>query len=58
MENTIRFMNTKEVAKALGCCIPTARRIMKRPDFPLVRTGKNMRVSEQAFVKWADSRHI
>lgn len=54
----LRFLNTEEVAKALGCSLPTARNIMRRVDFPLIRVGKNMKVSQQAFLKWAESRHI
>ena len=45
----IKFMNTKQVAQALGCSMPTARQIMMRADFPLIRVGKNYKVSEQAF---------
>lgn len=63
MEKTLEkeemvFLNTEQVAAALHCSIVTARRVMKRPDFPLVRVGKNMRVSRQAFLKWAESRRI
>lgn len=59
MDNeNITFLNSKEVAKALGCSLPTARNIMRRPDFPLVRAGKNMRVSKTAFLKWAESRRV
>ena len=54
----IVFLSSKDVAKALGCSLPTARQIMKRPDFPLIRCGKNMRVSYDAFIKWAESRRI
>lgn len=54
----IKFLNTKEVAEALGCSLPTARKIMRRPDFPLIRAGKNMRVSQIAFIKWAETRRI
>ena len=54
----IKFLGTKDVAKALGCSLPTARRIMRRPDFPLIRCGKNMRVSLQAFERWSESRRI
>ena len=57
-KNDVQFLNTKEVAKALGCSLPTARKIMRRPDFPLIRAGKNMRVSEMAFIKWAETRRI
>lgn len=54
----IVFLSTKEVAKALGCSLPTARKIMRRPDFPLIRVGKNMRVSQQSFIKWAEFRRV
>lgn len=59
MENKdIKFLGTKDVAKALGCSLPTARRIMRRPDFPLIRCGKNMRVSALSFMKWAECRRV
>ena len=56
METTIKFMNTKEVAKVLGCSLPTARRIMQREDFPLIRVGKNMKVSPEALRDWTKNR--
>ena len=52
------FMTSVDVAKALGCSLPTARALMKRRDFPLIRVGKNMKVSYDAFVKWSEERHI
>ena len=52
------FLSTKDVADALGCSLPTARKIMRRPSFPLIRVGKNMRVSKSAFLKWSESRRI
>nr|WP_294666443.1 hypothetical protein [uncultured Ruminococcus sp.] len=39
----IKFMNTKQVAQALGCSMPTARQIMMRADFPLIRVAKTTR---------------
>lgn len=54
----IRFLNTTEVAKALGCSLPTARQIMLRYDFPLVRVGRAMKVEESAFLEWASKRRI
>ncbi len=50
MDKTIKFMNTKEVAQALSCSLPTARRIMQREDFPLIRVGKNMKVNAEVFI--------
>lgn len=54
----IKFMNTKQVTQALGCSMPTARQIMMRADFPLIRVGKNYTVSEQAFVEWSKKRRV
>lgn len=59
MDERIRFLNTKEVAQALGCSLPTARNIMlKSADFPLLRIGKNYRVNEQAFIEWSKKRRV
>lgn len=58
MDEKLRFMNTKEVAEALGCSLPTARNLMMRADFPLVRVGKNFKVSEQAFIEWSKKRRV
>ena len=30
----------------------TARQTMSRQDFPLIKAGKNYRVSEKAFAEW------
>lgn len=54
----IIFLDTKEVAKFLGCSVPTARQIMYRQDFPLIKVGKNLRVEKTALKKWAQHRHI
>lgn len=54
----IKFMNTKQVAQALDYSMPTARQIMMRADFPLIRVGKNYKVSEQAFVEWSKKRRV
>lgn len=59
MDEKIKFLNTKEVAEALGCSLPTARNIMlKSADFPLLRIGKNFRVNEQAFIEWSKKRRV
>lgn len=52
----ITFYNTNDVAKMLGCTPPTARAIMYRADFPLIRVGKALKVSKAAFEKWASER--
>ena len=58
MKAQIKFLSTKEVAEALGCSLPTARSIMMRADFPLVRVGKNFKVNEQAFIEWSKNRRV
>lgn len=57
-QNNLRFLSTKEVAEALGCSLPTARKVMYRADFPLIRVGKNFKVSEQAFIDWSSCRRF
>ena len=58
MNEPIRFMNTKDVAKSLGCSLPAARAVTMRADFPLIRVGKNYKVSEKAFLEWSDKRRV
>lgn len=53
MSVEIKFIGTKEVAEALGCSLPTARNIMLRADFPLIRVGKNLKVELNAFLNWS-----
>jgi len=57
-ENTMIFYGTKEIARSFGCSIPLAREIMHRPDFPLVKVGKNLKVYKSAFEKWASERRL
>lgn len=52
------FYSTKEVAKCLGCSLPTAREIMRRKDFPLIKVGKNLKVERSAFIAWASERRV
>lgn len=54
----MQFIGTKEVAELLGCSIPIARQIMQRKDFPLVKTGKNLKVMKSEFIRWASQRRI
>ena len=51
------FYGTKDVARMLGCSVPTARAIMRRADFPLIMAGKNMKVEKSALENWAQSKH-
>ena len=52
------FLGTKEVAAILGCSLPTARHIMQRRDFPLIRVGRTMKVSKAALIRWSETRRI
>lgn len=56
-ESTV-FYGTKDVAKCLGCSLPTAREIMHRSDFPAIKVGKNLKVSKTAFEQWAMQRRM
>lgn len=58
MNENIIFLNTKEVAETLGCSLPTARAVMMRADFPLLRIGKNFKVNKQAFIEWSKNRRV
>ena len=58
MEENDRLIDTKEVARVLGCSLPTARRIMQREDFPLIKVGKNMKVNPEALKEWTKNRRI
>lgn len=57
-ENNLTFYNTKEVAAALGCSIPTARQLFHRADFPALKIGKNFRVEKNALERWASERRF
>lgn len=56
-DNLTVFYTTKDVATCLGCSIPTARQLFYRSDFPALKIGKNLKVSKEAFEKWASERH-
>lgn len=57
MKNEIILMNSIEVAKILRCSATTARAIMKKRDFPLLRIGRNLMVEKGSFYRWLQSRH-
>lgn len=52
------FLTAKDIAKIMGCSEKTAREIMRRADFPLIRVGKNYKVEESAFEKWTKKRRV
>ena len=39
-----------DVAKALGCSVPTALSLFYREDFPGLKIGKNYKVLKSAFL--------
>lgn len=49
---------TKEVARFFHCSIPTAREIMRRDDFPLLKLGGKWMVLKSALIKWASEKRI
>lgn len=51
-------LTTQDVAAALKCSLATARQIMHRQDFPLIKAGKNLRVSLPAFENWLQQRRV
>lgn len=45
-----KYLTTKDVAEALGVSEAAAREYMNRPDFPLLKVGKSLKVSSWAFL--------
>lgn len=58
LDDSMRFIGTKEVAALMGCSIPVARQTMRRKDFPLVMCGKNLKVMKSELIKWASQRRV
>ncbi len=58
LDDSMRFIGTKEVASLMGCSIPVARQTMRRKDFPLVMCGKNLKVMKSELIKWASQRRV
>ena len=60
MQNTEDMIvyTTKDIAKILKVSVPTARKIMTEPGFPLYKNGKIMRVSKAAFEEWASKNSL
>lgn len=50
------FYGVKDMARMMGCSIPTARDIMHRKDFPLLSVGNRLKVSKEAFSQWTMQR--
>lgn len=54
----VEFYGTKDVARMIGCSVPTAREVMLRPDFPLIKVGRKLLVSRKALEEWASKRRV
>lgn len=57
-DDEIVFLTPMDVAKAMGCSVPTARQLFYRADFPALKVGKNLKVLKSAFLKWSSERHM
>ena len=58
VDDSMRFIGTKDIARLMGVSLPVARQIMHRKDFPLIKAGKNLKVMKGAFEAWASERHL
>ena len=58
LDESMRFIGTKEVAALMGCSIPVARQTMRRKDFPLIMCGNNLKVMKSELIKWASQRRV
>ena len=55
-EQEIEFLTPMDVAKLMGCSIPTARKLFYRDDFPSLRIGKNLKVLKSSFIEWCSTK--
>lgn len=58
MQEAEDYLTTKDVARIMGCDIVTAREYMNRPDFPLIRCGKGLKVNRLAFFIYNQQRRV
>lgn len=58
MSKATDFYNTADIAEIIGISVDTARMLMKKPDFPSFKAGKNYKVYKPAFEKWLMEHHI
>lgn len=52
------FLTPMDVAKIIGCSVPTARKLFHRDDFPAIKVGKNLKVLKSEFIKWCSERRM
>ena len=58
LDGEVEVYNTEDVARLLKTSVATAREIMYRADFPLIKVGKNLKVTKQGFLKWSLERRV
>lgn len=52
------YYTPEQVAKILGCTVPSAREYMRRPDFPRIECGKTVKVNRLAFLLYNMERRV
>lgn len=57
-DDELIFLTPMDVAKAIGCSVPTARQLFHRSDFPSIKVGKNFKVLKSAFIQWCSEKHV
>lgn len=50
------ILKVKEIAEILSVSERSAYDLMERPDFPLIRIGRQKRVQREAFFDWLDQQ--
>gem|GEM_PF-6563939 len=48
-------MNAEHVAEIMGICLPKARNIIRRKDFPKFKDGNRIVIPRDAFFDWFNS---
>ncbi len=52
------YLTAEDIAKIMNCTIVAARDYMNRPDFPLIRCGKGLKVNRLAFLAYNQQRRV
>lgn len=58
MQEAQDYLTAEDIAKIMGCTIVAAREYMNRPDFPLIRCGKGLKVNRLAFLAYNQQRRV
>ena len=46
------LLTRKDVAQKLGVSLPTADRLIARPDFPKIKFGRSVKIPEEMLDEW------